>query len=119
MRTTDEQLREILKRSDRIAEKRKLRSRILTDTVSLCACAALLIVTITFLPGASHPTAGSSDDHYGSLILSTSHMGYVVIGVIAFIAGIFVTLLSQHYRRLKSIEREGDSIEHEKEQGRP
>ena len=119
MRTTDEQLREILKRSDRIAEKRTLRSKMLTDTVSLCACACLMIVTIAFLPGTSPSSAGSSGDHYGSLILSTSHMGYVVIGVIAFVAGVFVTLLSQHYCRLKSIERERKPIEHDKEQTRP
>ncbi len=106
MRTTDEQLREILKRSDRIAEKRKLRSRMLTDVVSLCACVSLMIVTAAFLPGTAPSSASGSADHYGSLILSTSHMGYVVIAVIAFIAGVFVTLLSQHYRRLKTIERE-------------
>lgn len=118
MRTTDEQLRIILQRSDRIAEKRKLRSKMLTDVFSLCACACLIIITATFLPGMSPSSAGNSGDHYGSLILSTSHMGYVVIGVIAFIAGIFVTLLTQHYRRLQSIEREKESTEHEKEQDR-
>ncbi len=106
MKTTDEQLRIILQRSDRIAEKRKLRSRMLTDIVSLCACAGLMIITAAFLPETTPSSAGGSGDHYGSLILSTSHMGYVVIGVIAFLAGVFVTLLSQHYRRLKTIERE-------------
>ena len=111
MRTTDEQLRIILKRSDRVAEKRKLRSRMLMDIASLCVCVVLMIVTAAFIPGTAPSPGGSIGDHYGSLILSTSYMGYVVIAVIAFAAGIFVTLLSQHYRRFRSIDRE-------KEQGR-
>ena len=109
MRTTDEQLKEILKRSDRITEMRKLRSKMLTDAVSLCACIALLIMTAAFIPGSVTSTGGNGGDHYGSLILSTSYMGYVVIGVIAFVAGIFVTLLSQHYRRWKSLEKEAEN----------
>ena len=111
MRTTDEQLREILERADRVTAKRKLKSWILTDVASLCLCLVLLIMTATFLPGIAPSSAGAGGDNYGSLILSTSHMGYVVIGVIAFAAGVFVTLLSLHYRKLKSIDRE-------KEQGR-
>lgn len=106
MRTTDEQIREILKRSGRIAEKRKLRSRVLADAVSLCACAVLMIITAAFIPETADTSAGSIGDHYGSLILSTSYVGYVVIGVVAFLAGVFVTLFSIHYRRLKTIERE-------------
>lgn len=119
MRTTDEQLREILKRSDIIVEKRKLHSRMLTDVFSLCACIVLLIMTAAFIPGSDPLSGGNGGDHYGSLILSTSYMGYVVIGVIAFVAGVFVTLLTQHYRRLKSIEQEEEPIEHEKEHARP
>ena len=108
MRTTDEQLREILKRSDQIAEKRKLRSKMLTDAISLCACIALLIMTAAFIPRTYPLSGGNGGDHYGSLILSTSYMGYVVIGVIAFVAGVFVTLLSQHYRKLKLLEKEAE-----------
>ena len=85
---------------------RKLRSKMLTDAVSLCACIALLIMTAIFIPGLYPLSSSNGGDHYGSLILSTTYMGYVVIGVIAFVAGIFVTLLCQHYLRLKSIERE-------------
>ena len=112
MRTTDEQLKEIMRRSDGIAEKRKLRGRMLAEAASLCACAVLMIAVISFLPRTAPQSSGIGGGRYGSLILGTSYIGYVVVGVIAFIAGVFVTLLIRHYRKWKSLERE-------KEQKRP
>ena len=112
MRTTDEQLKEIMRRSDGIAEKRKLRGRMLAEAASLCACAVLMIAVISFLPRTAPQSSGIGGGRYGSLILGTAYTGYVVIGVFAFLAGICVTVLSQHYRKWKELNRK-------EEDGRP
>ena len=93
MRSTDDQLREIMKRSELVKEKKASKRATLSYALSACACIALLVVTALHMPGLSQAETSEAQGHYGSLMLNTSYMGYVVIGVIAFLLGICLTLL--------------------------
>ena len=106
MRSTDEHLQEIMKRSRSIKEKKSLKKMVIVESMSACACLMLIIVTISFFPQITNGDNELSQAHYGSLILQTSYMGYVVVGVLAFILGVVITLLSMHWRKMQHKERD-------------
>ena len=43
MRSTDDQLQEIMRRAEIVKEKRSIRKRVYASTIASCACVALLI----------------------------------------------------------------------------
>lgn len=104
MRSTDEQIREIMKRAEHKHEKRSSQRVVASLTVACCACIAFLVLTALYLPGMSTAGTSQANGHYGSLLLNTSYMGYVVIGVIAFVLGICVTMLCLYLRRMRKKE---------------
>ena len=106
MRSTDDQLREIMKRANFVAEKKASEKAALSYALSSCACIALLVVTSFYLKNLSSTVTSEAQGHYGSLMLSTSYMGYVVIGTLAFLLGVSVTMLSIHLRRMRKKGRE-------------
>ena len=107
MRSTDEQFQEILKRSDKFRERHSSRKAIITWSVAAAACAVLLVFAASLIPALSAGSSEAGFTHYGSLILDTSYMGYVVIGVLAFLLGVCVTLLCLRIRKKQKKERDG------------
>lgn len=101
MRSIDEQLNEILKRSDGVIENRRIRKNMLVEGVMSCICMVLLVITILYIPSAGNTSAPVTDGRYGSLILDTAGMDYVVVGVLAILMGILVTLLIQNILKYK------------------
>ncbi len=106
MRSTDGQLWEIMKRADHIKEKRSAQRIAASFALASCACMALLVVTFLYLPGLSETATAQANGHFGSLLLNASYMGYVVVGVLAFLLGVCVTMLCLHLRRLRKKERD-------------
>ncbi len=106
MRSTDEQLREIMKRADHIKEKKSLQKAAASYALAACACIALLVVTSLYLPEVSAVGGTDAPVRYGSLLLNASYMGYVVIGVLAFSLGVCMTLLCLRLRKLRKKERD-------------
>ena len=107
MRSTDDQLREIMKRADHVKEERASRKAVLSCALSACACIALLVVTSLHMPGLTQADTPEAHGHYGSLMLNTSYMGYVVIGVLAFALGVCLTLLCTRIADQRKKERDG------------
>jgi len=101
MRTTDQQLQEILARAEIIRENRAQKKRIVIDAISVLCCLVLLAGASAALPSLDAAAGQSVSQHYGSLILGSSYIGYVVIGVLAFALGVCVTLLCLHWKKLK------------------
>ena len=106
MRSTDDQLREILERADHIKDRKTVQRAAVSYAISVCVCLLLAVVVLVRLPAVTNSGAMDASTQYGSLLLSASHMGYVVIGVLAFLLGIFLTLLCWQLRKLKTKERE-------------
>ena len=106
MRSTDEQLREIMKRADVVKEKRTIRKSLHMRAFSACVCAALLIVVSFYLPQLNTVQRENGMQRYGSLLLAAPYIGYVVVGILAFALGICVVLLCIRLKELKDKERE-------------
>ncbi len=101
--TPDEALSQILRRSERIAWRRIRRScQRLTGICS--ALLAVLVLSITVMPGKNAVTSAGSV--YGSFLLSREAGGYVLVALIAFVLGVTVTLLCLHYRKKQDRSRD-------------
>ena len=111
--TPNEALSQILRRSERIALRRKRRScQRLTGICS--ALLAVLVLGITVMPEKLAVTSAGSV--YGSFLLSREAGGYVLIALIAFVLGVAVTLLCQHCRKKQEDTRNEQSFaSHKKE----
>lgn len=93
MRDTDELMRDIMSRGSVVKRRRTVHRQQIVNGICAFASALLLLITAAYLPKINEAAADSVEQHYGSLILRTPYMGYVVIGFLAFACGVFVTLM--------------------------
>ena len=105
MRSTDEQLQEILERAEYVRERQVIRRQIRTDALTSGVCVMLLIVVSVHLPQLVSIGQDHTIQRYGSLLLAAPYMGYVVVSVLTFALGVCVTLLCTHWRKLREKER--------------
>ena len=108
VRTNEERMRLIRKKT---LERRRAAHRRGLD--ALCAALGLLAVTGigVFMPGAVPPHAGNpAESAPGAAALMADHaaLGYILMGVLAFLLGVCVTVLLYRLRRRKGRE-DGDS----------
>lgn len=106
MRSTDEQLREIMRRKDEVIEKQSIRRHLHACALAACACILLLVMTAVSLPKITTDSLDHATRQYGSLLLAAPYMGYVVVGVLTFALGICVTLFCIRWKELEQKERE-------------
>ena len=105
MHSTAEQLREIMRRKDIISEKRIIRRHLYASAIASCICAVLLVAVCFLIPRISPVSDTPVMLRYGSLLLATPYLGYVVVGIVAFLLGICITLLCIHWKALKQKEQ--------------
>ena len=65
----------------------------------------MMIAVICFLPELRQASEQAPVRQYGSLILALPAAGYVLIALLSFALGVAVTLLCQHWKRQKELER--------------
>ena len=72
------------------------------DSVSAAAWLLFLLTVALTLPGLKEAEiSGGGSGIYGSLILTAPHFGYVIVGILAFLFGISVTMLCVHIRKYR------------------
>ena len=106
MRTTDEQMREILRRKEVYGESRALRRKMALEGTVCGVCAALMVTAVYFLPRVEGASGQTPIRQYGSMVLRLPAVGYAVIALLAFILGVAATLLCRHWRQHRQKERE-------------
>lgn len=114
MRTNEERVRLIHKRTEEIkAENRKKKQRML-DGCCIAACLVLVVGIGSFMPG----LVMSASDEVGhasgaaSLIGNHAALAYILMGLLCFLLGVSVTvLLYRLHRREKCKRQEGDRDE--------
>lgn len=104
MRDINEQLSVIMHRADSIKEKESLRKYMVAQSLSLCACIALLVMTCCYLPRLTLVADTSLPVQFGSLILNTSYMSYVIVGFLAFVLGVLAASLAITRKKMKQKE---------------
>ncbi len=92
-------MEEILRRADALREKKAARRAAVLSAAATAVSLALIVGAAALMSGLPVTAAeGGTETAYGSLILSSALLGYVVIGVLAFALGVCVTLLCRALR---------------------
>ena len=115
MRTNEERAGLVQKRTAKIKRKRhKIKQRAL-DMICIAVCMILVVGIGSFMPGfAIGITAGEVHHASGtaSLVGSHSALGYILMGLMAFLLGVCVTvLLYRMHRRNERNQRENSDDE--------
>ena len=85
MRDLDEQLRMIQSRSLRLRQEKRRRRTILRETGLVCACMVLIAGAALWVSGVTGAAVPVTASPYGSMIAGSRFIGYIVIGVLAFL----------------------------------
>ena len=108
MRSHEERVAETKRRIAKIEREKRLRRNTITMASAVAACLALLIGASLAMPGiaASIQTGDYSGfDKKASMYGGGAALGYIVIGLLAFLLGVCVTVLCF---RLRQMNREDD-----------
>ena len=103
MRSHEERVAETKRRIAQIEREKRRRRNTITIASSVAACLALLIGASFAMPGiaANIQTGNYSDfETAASLFHGGAALGYIVIGLVAFLLGVCVTVLCFRIRQL-------------------
>lgn len=98
---SDETFRmEVLARAKHAQRERRSRQRVWALSLSGAACLGLILALALQIPPSPSPAQGPGAVSYtlGALFVSNASLGYIMVGLLAFILGICFTLLSVHLR---------------------
>lgn len=104
MRSTNEQLQEIMKRSEKVKYKKNLQKRVQASAIATAACLLLMFVAAAYLPHLSAVSDDYVSQRYGSLLLAAPYMGYIVVAFLAMILGVCATLCCIYWKELNKKE---------------
>ena len=103
MRSHEERVAEAKRRIAKIEREKRLRRDKITMISAVAACLALLIGVSLAMPGiAANIQAGdySGFETAASIFHSGAALGYIVIGLLAFLLGVCVTVLCFRLRQM-------------------
>ena len=103
MRSHEERVAEAKRRIAKIERAKRLRRNTITMASAVAACLALLIGASLAMPGiAAHIQTGdySGFETTASIFRSGAALGYIVIGLLAFLLGVCVTVLCFRIQQL-------------------
>ena len=99
MRTSEERIAALHRRAGEIKREDRGRRVRLAQIAGTAACfvfvAAMAIVMPQVVPGPMGQTRsadGSGGGLYGSILTDSAYLGYIVIGIVAFLLGVALTL---------------------------
>ena len=99
MRSSDEQLSVILNKAQEKRKTMRKRKRVVREAGLTALCLCLIVAASFFMPQTEQSVMQETQGAYGSLILSSTYVGYIVIGVLSFALGACLTLLCLHLRQ--------------------
>ena len=117
MRSHEERVAETKRRIAKIEREKRLRRNTITMASAVAACLALLIGASLAMPGiAANIQTGdySGFETAASIFHGGAALGYIVIGLLAFLLGVCVTVLCLRLRQMnpeKGQNRETEGIQ--------
>ena len=118
MRSHEERVAETKRRIAKMEREKRLRRNTITMASAVAACLVLLIGASFAMPGIAAKI--QTGDYVGfetaaSMYGGSAALGYIVIGLLAFLLGVFVTLLCVPLRHMSR--EDGQNQESEDSQG--
>lgn len=102
MRTNEERAGLVHKRAAEIKRERQKKKQRALDMSFIAACLILVVGIGSFMPGLAAGIPGGEVHHASgaaSLVGSHAALGYILMGLMAFLLGVFVTVLLYRQRR--------------------
>ena len=102
MRTNEERAVLVHKRTAEIKRERQKKKQRAVDLISIAACLLLVVGIGSFMPGLTAGIPGGEVHHASgaaSLVGSHAALGYILMGLMAFLLGVCVTVLLYRLRR--------------------
>ena len=102
MRSHEERVAEAKRRIAQIEQKKRRRRNTVTRVSAVAACLVLLVGTSFVMPGiaANIQTGDYSGFETAASMYSGAALGYIVIGLLAFLLGVCVTVLCFWLRQM-------------------
>ena len=115
MRSHEERVAETKRRIAKIEREKRRRRNTVTMASAVAACLVLILVLSLFMPGIAgqlRPGGYSDYEMAASMFGENGALGYIIIGLLAFLLGVCVTILCF---RIRLLNREEQSVEDKKE----
>ena len=115
MRSNEERVAEVKRRIAEKERQKKLRRSRIAAVSAVAACLVLILVHSLFMPGIAgqlRPGGYSEYEMSASMFGENGALGYIIIGLLAFLLGVCVTILCF---RIRLLNREEQSVEDKKE----
>lgn len=115
MRSNEERIAEVKRRIAEKERQKKLRRSRIAAFSAVAACLVLILVLSLFMPGIAgqlRPGGYSDYEMVASMFGENGALGYIIIGLLAFLLGVGVTILCF---RIRLLNREEQSMEDKKE----
>ena len=115
MRSNEERVVEVKRRIAEKERQKKLRRSRIAAVSAVAACLVLILVLSLFMPGIAgqlRPGGYSDYERVASMFGENGALGYIIIGLLAFLLGVCVTILCF---RIRLLNREEQSMEDKKE----
>ena len=112
MRTNEERAGLIQKRTAEIKRERQKKKQRALDTVCIAACLILVVGIGSFMPGLVVGIPGGEVHHASgaaSLVGSHAALGYILMGLMAFLLGVCATVLLYRLHRRNEREQQENS----------
>ena len=112
MRTNEERAGLIHKRTAEIKKERQRKKQRGWDAICIAACLILVVGLGSFMPGLAAGIPGGEVHHASgaaSLVGSHAALGYILMGLMAFLLGVCVTVLLYRLRRRNEREQQENS----------
>ena len=114
MRSHEERVVETKRRIDKIEREKRLRRNTVTMASTVVACLALLIGASFTMPGIAASIQAGDYADFGtaaSMYGVGAALGYIVIGLLAFLLGVCVTILCFRLRQMNHEDRQDKESE--------
>ena len=115
MRSNEERVAEVKRRIAEKERQKKLRRSRIAAVSAVAACLVLILVLSLFMPGIAgqlRPGGYSDYEMVASMFGENGALGYIIIGLMAFLLGVCVTILCF---RIRLLNREEQSMEDKRE----
>lgn len=112
MRTSKERARLIHRRTAEIKQERRIKRQRRLDAACMAACLFLVIGIGALMPGLMRNTADGGIGHpsgTASLLGSHAALGYIIMGLLAFLLGVCVTVLLYRLHRRYERQKQEDA----------
>lgn len=112
MRTSEERARLIHRRTAEIKQERRIKRQRRLDAACMAVCLLLVIGIGAMMPGLMRGAADGSIVHpsgTASLLGSHAALGYIIMGLLAFLLGVCVTVLLYRLHRRGERQKQEDA----------